>query len=165
MSSVLLMLLGPTHSHVTRYNSFFTRHNKIHIIPYLFTPPPYLFTPRRLQGCGGGCRRCGGGCRRRGGVCRRCGAGCRRRAGGCRQEHGQHAGADQRGVGGCDQRGRNLLRGARGRVRTSPYRVRVTPRARAKVRACLREAVVVREVLELSDVQARADADLRHVEI
>ena len=54
-----------------------------------------------------------------------------------------------------------------------PHRVRVTPRARVRARYllfilsryCLREAVVVREVLELSDVQARADADLRRREI
>ena len=46
-----------------------------------------------------------------------------------------------------------------------PHRVRVTPRARVRARCCLREAVVVREVLELSDVQARADADLRRREI
>ena len=46
-----------------------------------------------------------------------------------------------------------------------PHRVRVTPKARVRARCCLREAVVVREVLELSDVQARADADLRRREI
>ena len=46
-----------------------------------------------------------------------------------------------------------------------PHRVRVTPRARVRARCCLREAVVVREVLELSDVQARADADLRRREV
>ena len=46
-----------------------------------------------------------------------------------------------------------------------PHRIRLTPRARVRARCCLREAVVVREVLELSDVQARADADLRRREV